>query len=133
MAQAYKCDRCRRLYEVNPVSHENEQIYSVTKSNGQTFDLCGNCQRELGEFLMVNFWEDDKKGEEKRITDFTPIDELGLSTRSFNCLTRADIHTVGDVCNAYFNGSLEKVRNLGRNGYKEIKLKLISAGKIDGG
>lgn len=47
------------------------------------------------------------------------IDELDLSVRSYNCLTRAGIKTLGDITNL---SSLEllRVRNLGKRSYDEI-------------
>lgn len=47
------------------------------------------------------------------------IDELDLSVRSYNCLNRAGIKTLGDITNL---SSLEllRVRNLGKRSYDEI-------------
>lgn len=37
-----------------------------------------------------------------------PIEELELSHRSWNCLRRWGLYTVGDVCKAYYEGKLPK-------------------------
>ena len=55
------------------------------------------------------------------------IEELDLSVRSFNCLKRAGIYTVGDLT-ARTLDDMYKVRNLGRNSLDEIKEKLKTLG-----
>lgn len=51
----------------------------------------------------------------------TPIEELELSVRSFNCLRRAGMATVGDlVQNIDTREDLLKIRNLGRRSADEI-------------
>lgn len=49
----------------------------------------------------------------------TPIEAIGLSTRTYNCLYRADIRTLGDITKLYLY-ELEKVRNLGSKSVKEV-------------
>ena len=51
------------------------------------------------------------------------IDELELSIRSYNCLMRAGVRTLGDI-RAMSDDELMRVRNLGRKSYEEIKDKL---------
>lgn len=55
------------------------------------------------------------------------IDELELSVRSYNCLKRAGINTVEDLC-AKSMDDLMKVRNMGRKSLDEILNKLESMG-----
>ena len=55
------------------------------------------------------------------------FDELELSVRSYNCLKRAGINTVGDLCNKNLE-DLSKVRNMGRKSIDEILGKLDSMG-----
>ena len=51
----------------------------------------------------------------------TPIEELELSVRSFNCLRRAGMATVGDlVLNINTREDLFKIRNLGMRSADEI-------------
>lgn len=59
--------------------------------------------------------------------DDLTIDELALSVRSFNCLKRARINTVGEI-RKMSRDDLMKVRNLGRKGREEIIQKLASMG-----
>ena len=57
------------------------------------------------------------------------IDELELSVRSYNCLKRAGINTVEDLCNMTSDDMMH-VRNLGRKALEEIlgKLKELGVG-----
>ena len=55
------------------------------------------------------------------------IDELELSVRSYNCLKRANIHTVEDLTKKTEDDML-KVRNLGRKSLDEVIQKLESYG-----
>lgn len=51
------------------------------------------------------------------------IEELDLSVRSFNCLKRAGINTVGDLMNTT-EEEMMKVRNLGRKSLEEVIKKM---------
>lgn len=55
------------------------------------------------------------------------IDELELSVRSFNCLKRAGINTVEELCNKTADDMM-KVRNLGRKSLEEVLAKLKELG-----
>jgi DNA-directed RNA polymerase subunit alpha len=59
----------------------------------------------------------------------TPIEELDLSTRTYNCLKRADITKVGQVLEMD-EKALLSVRNLGQKSMEEIRDKLIDRGYI---
>ena len=55
------------------------------------------------------------------------IDELELSVRSFNCLKRAGINTVAELCDKTPDDMM-KVRNLGRKSMEEVEQKLQDLG-----
>ena len=55
------------------------------------------------------------------------IDELELSVRSYNCLKRAGINTVEELCNKTPD-EMMKVRNLGRKSLEEVLEKLKELG-----
>ena len=55
------------------------------------------------------------------------IDELELSVRSYNCLKRAGINTVEELCNRT-SEDMMKVRNLGRKSLEEVVSKLQELG-----
>ena len=67
--------------------------------------------------------EEDKK---TRILEMT-IEEMDLSVRSYNCLKRANIHTVEDLTKKTEDDML-KVRNLGKKSLDEVIYKLESYG-----
>jgi DNA-directed RNA polymerase subunit alpha len=56
-----------------------------------------------------------------------PIEELELSVRSFNCLKRAGIDTIGQLVEKT-EEDMMKVRNLGRKSLDEVKQKLAQLG-----
>ena len=59
----------------------------------------------------------------------TTISELDLSVRSFNCLSRVYIHTVGELIERYPTyEKLYEIRNLGRKSSEEIIDKVQSLG-----
>ncbi|MDD6186712.1 MAG: DNA-directed RNA polymerase subunit alpha [Oscillospiraceae bacterium] len=55
------------------------------------------------------------------------IEDLDLSVRSFNCLKRAGIHTVGDLVGKS-ESEMMKVRNLGRKSFEEVMQKMAALG-----
>jgi len=73
---------------------------------------------ELEEDFMV-----ERKSEEKNRNLEKPIEDLDLSVRSYNCLKRAGIHTLGELIEKS-EEDMMKVRNLGKKSLKEVKLKL---------
>lgn len=60
------------------------------------------------------------------------IDELGLSTRTYNSLRRADITTIGRLLELD-ERALQGIRNLGPKGVEEIRTHLARAGYLEGG
>lgn len=60
------------------------------------------------------------------------IDELGLSTRTYNSLRRADITTIGRLLELD-DRALQGIRNLGPKGVEEIRARLAALGYLEGG
>ena len=69
----------------------------------------------------------EKEDNEKEKVLEMNIDELELSVRSFNCLKRAGINTVEELCNRT-SEDMMKVRNLGRKSLEEVLGKLKELG-----
>ena len=70
--------------------------------------------------------EDERRGEktgQNRLMD-TPIEELDLSVRAFNCLKANEIQTVGQLLQKR-EEELLALRNFGRKSLDEIKEKLV--------
>ena len=69
----------------------------------------------------------EKENNEKEKVLEMNIDELELSVRSFNCLKRAGIKTVEELCSRT-SEDMMKVRNLGRKSLEEVLAKLKELG-----
>jgi DNA-directed RNA polymerase subunit alpha len=76
----------------------------------------------------------EKEEEERDKVLYMSVEELDLSVRSYNCLKRAGINTVGELVQKTVE-DLMKVRNLGKKSLQEVEQKLASLGlslkKID--
>lgn len=68
--------------------------------------------------IMIEKEEEDKE----KVLDMT-VEELDLSVRSYNCLKRAGIDTVGELIQKT-ESEMMKVRNLGKKSLSEVKSKL---------
>ena len=69
----------------------------------------------------------EKESNERVDLEDTSIDELELSVRSYNCLKRAGINTVGELTKRTAEDMM-KVRNLGRKSLDEVLSKLKELG-----
>ncbi|ADL06938.1 DNA-directed RNA polymerase subunit alpha [Thermosediminibacter oceani] len=65
-----------------------------------------------------------EKDERERILEM-PIEELDLSVRSYNCLKRAGINTIGELIQKTPE-EMMKVRNLGKKSLEEVEEKLAA-------
>ena len=72
---------------------------------------------------VISEKEDDEKNKVLEMN----IDELELTVRSYNCLKRAGINTVQELC-AKTQDDMMKVRNLGRKSLDEVLAKLKELG-----
>ena len=71
------------------------------------------------ETLREHCMEAVVEAENTSISEDTPIKELELSVRSMNCLLRAGIRTLGELC-ALRPEEIAGIRNLGKKGVDEI-------------
>ena len=63
--------------------------------------------------------------EKDDLVEYSKIENLDLSVRSYNCLKRARINTIGELTQKT-EEDMMRVRNLGRKSLKEIKDKLFN-------
>lgn len=70
--------------------------------------------------------DSSESGEHNDLLD-TLIEDLDFSVRTYNCLKRASINTVGDLV-ARSEGDMMKVRNLGKKSLEEVIIKLEEIG-----
>ncbi len=66
---------------------------------------------------------EEDEAEPEKVLEMT-IEELDLSVRSYNCLKRAGINTVGELTQKVEDDML-KVRNLGKKSLEEVQRKLV--------
>ncbi|MBR6555824.1 MAG: DNA-directed RNA polymerase subunit alpha [Clostridia bacterium] len=81
-----------------------------------------NLSEDLGTYQVVEHTDENTNS----VMDMT-IEELDFSVRSFNCLKRAGINTVGDLVSKT-EDDMMKVRNLGRKSLEEVLNKLVAMG-----
>ena len=131
------------------MSVENTRVGQVTDYDKLTLDVWTKgtitpeeavslAAKVLSEHLKT-FIDISDKGREAVIIEQKPeigssesvvninIDELELSVRSYNCLKRAGINTVGELINKTADDMM-KVRNLGRKSLDEVLAKLKELG-----
>ena len=127
---------------------ENTRVGSLTNYDKLTLEVWTNgtigpyeavslAAKVLSEHLALFINLSDKSADarvivEKQEKEDQPlvdmqIEELELSVRSFNCLKRANIDTVGQLC-AKTPEEMMKVRNLGRKSLDEVLQKLKGIG-----
>ncbi len=82
---------------------------------------------ELSARAMAEDFMIERKSEESSRNLEKPIEDLDLSVRSYNCLKRAGIHTLGELIEKT-EEDMMKVRNLGKKSLKEVKQKLEELG-----
>ena len=128
---------------------ENTRVGNVTDYDKLTLEvwtngamtpqeaICESAKILIEQFeLFTNFDEDrevkhvvvekDVSGKSEKILEMN-IEDLDLSVRSYNCLKRASVNTVGDLTEKT-EDEMMKVRNLGRKSLEEVIQKLESLG-----
>jgi DNA-directed RNA polymerase subunit alpha len=97
---------------------------AVASAGGTLLELV-NLFAELADAASVTVGPAD---DEQMPSDYgITIEELNLSVRSYNCLKREGINTVGDLVQKS-EGELMDIRNFGQKSIDEVKLKLEELG-----
>jgi len=127
---------------------ENTRVGQVTDYDKLTVEIWSNRTiqpqeaasagaRILGDYLdlFIGLTDDGRAGdtaadseedERSKLMEMS-IEELELSVRSYNCLKRAGINTVGELTEKT-DEDMMKVRNLGKKSLEEVKAKLSAIG-----
>ena len=100
-----------------------EIISLAAKIMQDHINLFVNLSETIKDMDILVKTEDDKQQQILKMA----IEEMDLSVRSYNCLKRANIHTVEDLTKKTEDDML-KVRNLGRKSLDEVIQKLDSYG-----
>ncbi len=82
---------------------------------------------DLSEAKVDDDYMVERKTEETNRNLEKPIEDLDLSVRSYNCLKRAGINTLGELIEKS-EEDMMRVRNLGKKSLKEVKQKLEEMG-----
>ncbi|MCR5236049.1 MAG: DNA-directed RNA polymerase subunit alpha [Lachnospiraceae bacterium] len=101
----------------------DEAVSLAAKVLSEHLSLFINLSDAANDFEVMNEAPVESKD---KINDM-PIEELELSVRSYNCLKRAGIGTVKELCNRT-SDDMMKVRNLGRKSLEEVLQKLSDLG-----
>ncbi len=88
-----------------------------------------NLFTELPNYVFEEEVEEEEIEEEDNSLLLKPIEDLDLSLRSYNCLKRSNINTVGDIV-AHTLDELGKIRNFGKKSFAEVKAKIEELGLI---
>ena len=82
------------------------------------------CRKAAANWLNSEKWSKEEKNTD---TQELSIDTLNLSTRSYNCLRRAGINSIKDLCNRTPDDMI-RIRDLGRKSLDEIIQKMETHG-----
>lgn len=99
------------LTTANYIVEEAETLEDVQKAKAEAMKEARD--KAIKDFEKLN----------KEFNNCTPIEELDLSTRSRNSLTRAKIYTLEDL-KQLSEEDLDKIRNLGRKSKEEVLFKI---------
>lgn len=101
----------------------DEAVSLAAKILSKHITLFVNLTEQVDE---VEIASDRQEEDRARILDMT-IEELDLSVRSYNCLKRAGVNTVGELVRKT-EDEMMKVRNLGKKSLEEVEHKLVELG-----
>ena len=101
----------------------DEAVSMAAKVLSEHLNLFVNLSEAAQDLSVIAEKPDDTTGKTLEMS----IDELELSVRSYNCLKRAGINTVAELCDKSPDDMM-KVRNLGRKSMEEVEQKLSELG-----
>ena len=123
VGQAVDYDKLTLEVWTNGTFSGKEIISLAAKIMQDHISLFVNLSETIKDIDILRKTEDDKQQQILKMA----IEEMDLSVRSYNCLKRANIHTVEDLTKKTEDDML-KVRNLGRKSLEEVIQKLESYG-----
>lgn len=118
-----ECDKLTLEVWTNKTMTAKEAIALASKYLNDHLMLFGNLSENTFQTEIMVEKEEDKR---EKVLEMT-IEELELTVRSFNCLKRAQINTVGELVTKTHD-EMMKVRNLGKKSLDEVEDKLKSLG-----
>lgn len=119
-------------YEISGLdSEQQKEVYKQAKekeSNGDTFNISLKEIKERKKEVVLEPEQQDEPEISDRYEVKTPIDDLDFSVMTYNCLKRAGIDTVEQLCKMT-EVEVIKIRNISGRYLNEIKETLASIGK----
>ena len=99
----------------------NQSVYSVLEDDSEKDILiCINDRKKAVRHIENSF--------KKSITDIT-LDELGLSMRAYNAFRRANINTIAELIDYYYeNKTFNSLKSFGKNTIQEVTDKFKELG-----
>ena len=119
----FKCDLLTLEVWTNNSIKPTDAISIVSTMLAQHFSLISEFNEYISQQVFIE--EEEVKPTNKKLD--LKIEDLDLSVRSYNCLRRANIHTVGELTQKT-QEEMMKVRNLGNKSLKEVIQKLHAIG-----
>ena len=114
----------KELIDLNKT--EKESLISLIKAKLQLYYAkIGSCvadeQRDtVGEEMTTENVADTDTEDESAAIVYPTLEEIGLSTRSYNAIRRHNIQTVEELLEVIESGEIANIRNLGSNSINEI-------------
>lgn len=84
----------------------------------------GESEEYIDDYLLEPEYSNERENSTESQYKNISIEDMGLSTRSYNCLKRAEINSVYELLNQNVN-DLKKIRNIGRKSMLEVLTKLM--------
>ncbi|MGH3321673.1 MAG: DNA-directed RNA polymerase subunit alpha [Streptosporangiaceae bacterium] len=109
--------------ETKPSMRPRDAVASAGKTLVELFSLCRELNVEAEGIEMGPSPTDAQLAADLAL----PIEELNLTVRSYNCLKREGIHSVGELV-ARSEQDLLDIRNFGAKSIDEVKQKLVEMG-----
>ena len=120
----------RLHYEKDMTMREIAEVYSISQSRVRQIILkIIHALRRKKSYILYGFegcWTrlceraEMSKTQLPNTVDESGIDSIPLSVRAYNCLARAKLNTIGQVCEAIETGQIYRIRNLGPKTLAEI-------------
>ena len=123
VGQSIDFDKLVLDVQTNGAFSGREIVSLAAKIIGEHINLFTTLADNINDIDILVSHEEDKQS---RVLEMN-IEDMDLSVRSYNCLKRANIHTVEDLIKRSEEDML-KVRNLGRKSLDEVINKLSSYG-----
>lgn len=109
--------------ETKPAMHPRDAVASAGKTLTELFGLCRELNIDAEGIDMGPSPTDAALAADLAL----PVEDLNLTVRSYNCLKREGINTVGDLV-ARSEQDLLDIRNFGAKSIDEVKQKLVDMG-----